>query len=275
MRQYIICSIGLVCLALGTLRAPAAELSRDHPLLPVVKVATERLKLLDDQVRDYTCTLVKRERINGVLSDHEYIDVKLRQETVRGGHVVTPFSVYLRFLAPNDVKGREVVYVRGRNNGKMIVRRGGDRFAYVTAALEPTADIALRESHYPITDVGMKNLITRLLDVGQEELQYDGRECEVNYYRGAKIDNRQCTVIEVRHPLQRSQYRYHVARIFIDDEVQLPVRFASYDWPKQQGGPPQLIEEYTYLNVQTNVGLTDLDFDHRNEHYQFRKNFQP
>ncbi len=37
----------------------------------------------------------------------------------------------------------------------------------------------------------------------------------------------------------------------------------------QPGGQPQLLEEYTYLNVKLNVGLTDADFDDKNPEYNF------
>jgi hypothetical protein len=39
--------------------------------------------------------------------------------------------------------------------------------------------------------------------------------------------------------------------------------------PKRSGGEPELHEEYTYLNVKTNVGLKDIDFDVSNPKYNF------
>jgi hypothetical protein len=35
------------------------------------------------------------------------------------------------------------------------------------------------------------------------------------------------------------------------------------------GSEPPLIEEYTYTDIKTNVGLTDSDFDVRNRKYHF------
>ncbi|RXL65447.1 DUF1571 domain-containing protein, partial [Citrobacter sp. AAK_AS5] len=80
----------------------------------------------------YTGTLVKRERINGQLLGYEYADIKVRHRQVRSGQTAVPFSVYVKFLAPADLEGREVLYVEGKNNGKLIARRGGKRFSYVT-----------------------------------------------------------------------------------------------------------------------------------------------
>lgn len=249
--------------------AVADDASKEHPLMPVIRLTEERYEQLEDEVRDYSCTLVKRERVDGLLRDHEHALVLLRHEQTRNGRVVAPFSVYMKFLSPAEIKNREVVYVRGRNGGKLIGRNGGPRLAHITRAMDPRDELAMRDNRYPITELGIKNLMLRLLDVAREELKYDPAGCVVKYYEGAKVGNRKCTVIEVTHPVRESYYRYHLARIFIDDQWRLPIRYASYDWPKEQGGQPRLIEEYTYLDLKFNLGLNDRDFDYRNPNYGF------
>jgi len=262
--------IGLVLLAAGVSPAPAAE---EHPLLPILRYAHGRYQQLGNEIKDYTCTLVKHERVRGRLLENEYLFVKIRHEQVRGHRVVVPLSVYLRFLAPAEVENREVIYVRGRFDGKIIVRNGGQRFGYITTAIDPAGDLALHRNRYPVTDIGIMHLIKRLIEVGTEDLQYD--ECEVKYYTDARVNDRKCTVIEITHPVRREYFMYHVARIYVDDELQLPIRYAAYSWPEHEGDRPPLIEEYTYLDLKLNVGLTDWDFDHRNENYLFRKSFTP
>lgn len=262
-----------VCLFLvvnGTLRAGPAE---EHPLKPLLAYAERRNPQIDSTIRDYTCLLVQRERIDGRLEKPRYMSVKLRHEQIGDGEVAVPFSVYLHYLWPEELRGREVVYVRGRNRGKLIAHKGGNRFSFVTVAIDPEGDLAMRDNRYPVTAMGIRNLIDRLLDVAREELQYD--EIEVKYYAGAKINGRVCTVIEVTHPVRRDYFRYHLARIFIDDELALPIRYASYDWPEEENGQPPLLEEYTYLNLELNAGLSDGDFDHKNPSYGFRKDFEP
>lgn len=264
---------GLICCLLLGAQAQTVQPAEEHPLMPVLRVAYDRYGRIDREVKDYSCTLVKRERVNGRLLDHEYIFVMLRHEQVRNGRRMKPFGVYLRFLGPTELKGREVLYVQGKYKGQMIVRNGGPRFGYLTKALAPDSELALHDNRYPVTDIGIKNLLKKLLDVGTEELQYD--ECEVTFISGAKIDDRACTVIQVTHPVRREYFRYNVARIFIDDQLQLPIRYASYDWPEEEDGQPQLLEEYTYLNLTLNVGLKDRDFDYRNKKYHFSEAFSP
>jgi hypothetical protein len=262
--------MGLLTLTAGA--AYGGETAGEHPLAPLVKYASERYQYIDQHVKDYTCTLVKRERVGGRLSDFEILSMKLRHGKVEQGKVVTPLAVYVRFLAPAELRDREALYVEGRNDGKIIARRGGLRLPYVTAAVDPTGELAMQGNHYPVTEIGFKNLLQRLIEVAREDM-HNG-ECEVKYYPGAKINGRLATMIEVTHPVRRPHFLFSVARIFVDDELQLPIRYASYDWPAEAGGQPQLIEEYTYLDLKLNVGLSDWDFDHRNESYYFRKDFE-
>jgi hypothetical protein len=262
--------IGLMMLAAGA--AYGGETGGEHPLAPLVKYASERYRYIDEYVKDYTCTLVKRERIDGRLSDYEFLFMKLRHARVEQGKAVTPFSVYVRFLSPPQLRDREALYVEGRNEGKIVARRGGLRLPYVTAAVDPNGELAMQGNHYPLTEIGFKTLLQRLIEVAREDMHYG--ECEVKYFPGAKVNGRAATMIQVTHPVRRPHFLYHVARIFVDDELQLPIRYAAYDWPEESGGEPRLIEEYTYLDLKLNVGLTDSDFDHRNESYLFRRDFE-
>ena len=70
-------------------------------------------------------------------------------------------------------------------------------------------------------------------------------DCEVRVYR-VPVQGRDALCIEVDHPERQPYFLYHLARIFIDEARQLPVRFEAYDWPDAKDQPP-LLEEYTYL----------------------------
>lgn len=61
-----------------------------------------------------------------------------------------------------------------------------------------------------------------------------------------------------------------MSRIFVDDQLNLPIRYEAYDFPAAAGGPPELIEQYSYLDLKLNNGYTDADFDVENPKYGFR-----
>ena len=51
--------------------------------------------------------------------------------------------------------------------------------------------------------------------------------------------------------------------MFLDDELHFPIRVEVYELPLDRSQGPQLVEEYTYLDVKLNNGYTDADFDRR------------
>ena len=103
--------------------------------------------------------------------------------------------------------------------------------------------------------------------LGLEELA--SIDLETDLSSGAKVGGRDCTVLSVTHPVSRPYFDFHIAQIFIDTELNMPVRYCAYTWPQTAGGEPVLLEEYTYQNVKTNIGLTDADFDQKNSKYNF------
>ncbi len=249
--------------------------AKAHPMDPALALAHDGLRNLRANVRDYKCVMVKRERIGDTLHDYEYMFAKIRNEQVENGQVVTPFSVYLYFLKPEDMKGREVIFVRGQNGGKMIAHERRDSFKgkFGSVWLRPDGSMAMQGNRYPITEIGLETLVIRLIEKGTLDKQNGApEECLVEFRKGAKINGRQCTMLEVKHPQPRPYYDFYVARIFIDDELNVPVRYAAYTWPATPGSEPgtdELIEEYTYLKLELNVGLTDKDFDPANPDYKF------
>lgn len=231
----------------------------EHPLTPALRWAQQGLPAVQS-FQDYSATMVKRERVGGKLGEHEYMFSKIRHR---------PFSVYLYFLGPQNLKGQEVIFVQGQNNGNMWAHTVGVKDALVgTVSLKPDGFIAMQGNRYPLTEIGLVNLVRRLVEVAEQDVQYG--ECEVKFFQGAKINGRNCTCIQVTHPFPRSNFRFHLARIFVDDELNVPIRYESYDWPKEPGGKPELIEEYTYLNLKLNNNFTDADFDIHNPNYRFR-----
>ena len=231
----------------------------EHPLEPALALAAKGLDNLRTNIKDYSCTVVKRERIGGELQPHEYMFAKIRHE---------PFSVYLYFLAPEAVKGQEVIYSDGKNDGNMLAHAGsGVRAMVGTVSLKPQSMLAMQGNRYPITEIGVENLAERLVEVAKHDSQFG--ECDVNFFPKAKVNGRVCTCIQVVHPVPRRNFRFHLARVYMDDEYLIPIRYEAYDWPKEQGGQPILMEEYTYMNVKVNNGFTDADFDPTNSAYKF------
>ena len=251
---------------------PAA--GKGHPLDAAIDIANEALKNIQENIQDYSAVIVKRERVSGKLVGPEYMMAKIRNRKVKDDKVVKPFSVYLYFKKPEEIKGREVIYVEGQNNGKMIAHEANGWIPAVW--LKPEGPIAMRGNLYPITELGIENLIVKLLEKGHRDRKRD--ECEVEFRKNAKINGRPCTLLNVVHPIRRAYFDFNLAQIFIDDEFKVPIRYSSYNWPAGQDNNPSptpsddtLFEEYTYTNLKLNIGLKDIVFDEKNPEYGFVK----
>jgi hypothetical protein len=234
----------------------------EHPLRKLVALAEEREREIRSSIRDYTCLLVKRERISGVLQPHRFIDVKVRAEQQRSGQKV-PMAVRMHFLAPREVKDRLVLYVEGQNDGQMAVRRGGPRFSFVTVNVNPNSELAQTESLMKITHMGLGTMVGEIIRQVKKHIQADplGTNTQVEVVEDAAINGRACTYVQITHPQRQADLDFYRARLFVDNEHRLPVRVESYDWPKTPESEPDLLGEFTYTKVRINVGLTDADFD--------------
>lgn len=245
-----------------------------HPLDPALKMAREGLVSIRQNIQDYTCVLVKQERIKGELMEAEYIYTKVRNEKRDAqGRITVPLSVYMFFLKPSHTNGREVLFVKGHNNNKLLAHESPNKLTskFGSIWLAPDSMMAMKGNLYPITDVGIENLIVKLIEKGERDRQRG--EVEVTFREGVMIgdkkNKRRTTMLQVVHPNPRPYFDFHIARVFIDDELNVPIRYAAYDWPKSPGEKPELLETYTYLQLKVNQGLTDRDFDKDNPDYRF------
>jgi len=240
--------------------APTVEAAvGQHPLDACLAVAKKVLTHLRKDVKDYTCVVVKQERIAGTLNQPVYMACKIRQQ---------PFSVYMKFVKPDDVKDREVLYVTSANDGNLLAREGsGIKRAFGMVSLKPTGLLAMEGQRYPITELGLNRLVEKLIEIGERDRKYG--ECEVHFYKNARVNDRVCTLIEVVHPTPRRNFLFYKARIYIDDQLNVPIHYEAQLWPKQPGGEAVLDEAFTYLQLKLNPGLSDADFDFHNPTYHF------
>lgn len=232
--------------------APAQE----HPLVPAIALVKDRCIGALSKVQDYEATFTKRELIQGKLLT-QVMFIRLREQ---------PFSVYLRY--GGEQEGREILYVHGQNNNQLLAHEGsGFLSAFGTVPLDPKGDQAMAENHYPVTHIGMRNLVNQILD--QWEIETKFGEIDVKYFPNAKLGDRECEVIESFHPHPRRDFRFHVTRVFIEKSTGFPIRIENYGFPTAANPAPPLSEEYTYSNVKVNVGLKDTHFDRGNKEYKF------
>lgn len=257
---------------LPTPQQPPAVSNADSAESPVGKEALQNKVELLQQGRKfveangaYTATMSKQEEVQGERLDEQKIFLKCRQ---------SPFSVYLRWEGGDA--GREVLYVDGRDDGKLLGHDGGWKARLPSLTLDPECSLAMRDTRYPVTQAGFVALIDLMTDVHEEDLQ-TGRFAKCEHAENADFDGRPCHAFTTVYTSPQTSPDYRKSVTLIDKEWNVPVSTQHYGWPAE--GQPvaeeeidaaTLIESYQFTDVNFDARITEADFDAEHEDYKFR-----
>lgn len=229
-----------------------------HPLYRPLELAYESREALKE-IKDYQALFIKKELIGRKLKTSSMI-LKLREE---------PFSVYLLFNEPS--KGREVIFVTGKNKNQLQVHDTGIKAVVGTVSLDPKSDLAMADNRYPLTMIGMRKMLDKIISQWEGEGKFG--ETTVLYYdpKDTKLGDRPCSVIETQHPQPRDQFKFQKTQLFLDAETNYPVCVRQFGFPARNEKQSPLVEEYTYGQLKLNSGMSDRDFDTTNPSYAYPK----
>jgi hypothetical protein len=231
--------------------APQTAGDAASPMQEPLRLIAEARKAYDD-VRDYTCVLIKKERVRGQLQPESVISMKVRSQ---------PFGVYLRWQQPKNLAGQEACYVAGKNDGKMRVHSTGLLGVAGWVSLDPNDERAKKTSNHSITEAGIGNLIARFSKSWEREKDLKLTRVRVGEY---EYNKRRCVRVEATHADNPGgQFLTYRSVVYFDKETHLPIRVEAYDWPRQGGNADgELMEVYSYVNLKLNVGLNDETFNY-------------
>lgn len=202
------------------------------------------LKHCGSSYRDYTCTFIKQERINGQLKAEQWMDVKFRE---------TPFSVAMVWTK-NAPIGDKLLFVEGRYNGQMLVNPGSALLRVLTGGAvlrQPDGSEAMANTLRPVTMFGFKRMMENLLMVYEQAAAKGDLKMSFLGYR--EIDGHKVLAMQRELPAA-SNYPAKITTWYFDPELMIPLGMEATDWDDQIQGT------YTYKNVKLNVGLDDAAF---------------
>jgi hypothetical protein len=237
--------LGLVASASRATPHTASSIERAGLLLAEARASFAR-------VRDYTGTLVRQERIGGQLQPEQFIDFRIRQQ---------PYSVCLKWTAPNQLAGQEAIFVTGKNNNE-IRAKGSGILAVAGYVSLPTNDPrVMRKSRHAITETGIGNMLDVISRSYEIERRLPANQVKVAF-ADYSFQQRPCTRMELTHLVYSAQLYCYRCVVYVDHELKFPVRVEVYDWPAANGNPNgELLECYSYINLRFNLGLTDAAFE--------------
>ncbi len=209
----------------------------DH--IELLRMSLDRSK----QYQDYTCTLIKRERIGGVWKAEQYLDVKFMDN---------PFSVVLTWVK-NAPIGNRIIYVEGKYDNMMLIRlkNGLMRRLVGTVSRHPDGREAMKNTLRPVSMFGFERGIKSLLEIYELAKRQGDLRTEFGGY--AEIAGRK-TIVLKRYLPAKKEYPAKTTVVYIDLEYLVPICIEGYNWDDQPSS------RYVYKDVKFNVGLKEEDF---------------
>jgi hypothetical protein len=193
------------------------------------------LERYDREVKSYTLTFHKRERIDETLYPVEVIKVHFKDN---------PHSVFFEWLR-NPRKALRVLYVAGENNNNMLALPTIRIAGVVSRALD--SDDAKQSGRYTIAEFGLKQALQRI--VGNWKRARAEKALHVEYlgiHKVVEAGDRPC------HKFHRTGYAkpedggVTELILYVDTETQLQVGSVLLG----EGG--QLLGEYFFRDIQLN-----------------------
>ena len=201
----------------------------------------------------YIVRLTRREMVNGRTNPEEVMLFKFRKE---------PWSVHFKWLG-KEGKGREVVYVKGRHEGKIHTLLAAGDIPFMPAgrrmALAPDSVLVRSATRHPIGEAGLGSSIERLATIQAAIRRGDSRQGSLTLLGPSKRTEFDQPVQALQHTLPAgldpSLPRGGKRTFYFDPENGLPMLICTVD---ERGRD---VEYYRYAWLQPSVKLDDADFD--------------
>ena len=192
--------------------------------------------------RDYTCTLTKKERIEGSWKP---------EQTMRAKFLAKPFSVFLTWRK-GATRADKILYVEGKYNNMMLVEpRGLAKLLFPVVQKEPDGPEVMKNTLRPVNKFGFERSLSSLLEVYRRAKKAGHLK---QAFGGAyKVEGRKAVLLRRYLPPGKG-YPGRRTDTYIDLKHLVPVRVDGYDWENK----PYC--HYRYSDVKFNVGLRPEDF---------------
>lgn len=234
----------LLLLALAAPRVEALPPAPDDPAALEFATAIEKMAGISEQLQSCTYTLHSVEYIGGKLGDPKQMTVKFRRD----------LDVVLQFGGAQE--GRVVLY-RGPdwNEGRFRVDPGG--FA-PKLSLHPDGRLAKRGNRHTIQDAPMTALVDKIVGDAERVRDHqrwkpDVKDLGTDTLRGEPTHCYESTLPKGEDPTLYA----HKVKICIHPETGLPNGIRVWDI---EDGELRMVEQYEYIDVRINPGLSDADF---------------
>jgi len=211
------------------------------------------LRRYNREVKGYSVTMQKQERIQGTLNKKEIIEVHYKHGPAKDGH-----SVFMRWIEGARLAAR-VIYVDGENLGsdgrsKMVVKPTG-LGSFLIVERDPEGADAKKSGRYNLKEFGLKMALQRTLSSFQDaqkegalHVTYLGRQ------KVAEAGGRECFA------LKRSPYAHPEVDGITEQTLYVDVETWLLVGTVLRGEQGQLIGEYYFRDIRLNPAFNKDQF---------------
>lgn len=239
-----------LCLALVAF-GPHAAWAEKPITLDQLEAVVQSMQKAYEPVEDYVTVLHAQQRFDEELAPMEKMLLKFKK----------PFSVYMRWL-DGDSKGREVIYIRGANDGNMWIHNGS--FPDITLCLSPEACKDLSDGRHTVAEAGVAFVVDSMArDIALAKSRPLDKVSIWDYGEREVLGEPSRCYEMSTPPRKDSGYYGHRAYFCQSLRTGLLNKISVWDFRKL------LVEDFTFADLKKNVGLTAKDFDPENPDYDF------
>ena len=201
------------------------------------------LKHYESNIRDYTCTFIKKEFVSGKYTKEQEIRVKFREG---------PFAVFMKWIKNAGLVDR-VLYVKGHYDNKALVKPAGILGWFVPTYVKRPVNgpEAAKVSRKRIDQFGFANALKLILNVNR--LAKKTGDLEFRFVGQSKLNGRKTLKFERFLPDKPNYPDQHLI-VHIDQEWLIPVGIFCYN---SRG---KLLGKYLYKDIKLNRGLAWREF---------------
>ncbi len=194
----------------------------------------QKMRKSNSDVQDLTCLFVKEVNKGGK---------KIPKTSMMFKYLKKPETIFVEFI--NRFKGQKCLYIKGENNGKMIVRPSGF-MKFMKVKINPAGKQAMAESLNPITEMVFDSVIDNFETSYDLSLTDDKFKAE--FQKNVTEDGGLFHLLKIASDSKKDEYIYmHINR---NNFLPYKIRYKSGD----------NTATYTYKNLVLNKNLKKSDF---------------